>query len=344
MASPPSQVSQTDGRSPSTAYERLKLFLMNSMSMSHIYQPVMIRTILAGGGAATRRQIASAFLAADLSQLEYYEQITKGYPAQTLKRHGIVDHDRGIYRLHDEAGSLNEWERASLIALCDGKVADYVARRQDAIWRHRAQNFDPIAGTLRYEVLKRARGRCEACGISNEERALQVDHIIPRTKGGSNDLSNLQALCSACNAQKLDRDMTNFHQAHEAYQYRDSLCLFCTFDPSRFVLQNELAVVVNDAFPVTTGHTLIIPRRHVSDQLDLWQPEVNAIRNLELRVVQRLRDGDLTISGFNIGTNSGASAGQTVFHCHLHVIPRRNGDVENPRGGIRGVIPGKQTY
>ena len=93
------------------------------MSMSHVYQPLMIRTILAGGGAATRRQIASAFLAADLSQLEYYEQITRGYPSQTLKRHGIVDHDRGIYRLRDEAGPLNEWERASLIALCDGKVA-----------------------------------------------------------------------------------------------------------------------------------------------------------------------------------------------------------------------------
>jgi hypothetical protein len=251
-----SQVSQTDGRSASAAYQRLKLFLMNSMSMSHIYQPLMIRTILAGGGAATRRQIASAFLAADLSQLEYYEQITKGYPTQTLKRHGIVDHDRGIYRLRDESGSLNEWERASLIALCDGKVADYVARRQDAIWRHRAQNFEPIAGTLRYEVLKRARGRCEACGISNEERALQVDHIIPRTKGGSNDLSNLQALCSACNAQKHDRDTTDFHHAHEAYQHRDLQCLFCALDPGRFIHQNVLAISINDEFPVTAGHAL----------------------------------------------------------------------------------------
>jgi diadenosine tetraphosphate (Ap4A) HIT family hydrolase len=340
----PSQASCADGRSPSAAYERLKLFLMNSMSMSHIYQPVMIRTMLVGGGAATRRQIAAAFLAADLSQLEYYEQITKGYPAQTLRRHGIVDHDRGIYWLRNEAGSLNEWERASLIAVCDGKVADYIARRQDAIWRHRAQNFDPIAGTLRYEILKRAKGRCEACGISNEERALQVDHIIPRTKGGSNDLANLQALCSACNAQKLDRDMTDFHHAHKSYQHRDPQCLFCTVEPSRLLLQNELAIVINDAFPVTVGHALVIPRRHISDQFDLWQPEVNAIRDLELRIVKRLRDGDPTISGFNIGTNSGASAGQTVFHCHLHVIPRRNGDVESPRGGIRGIIPEKQSY
>ena len=219
------------------------------MSMSHVYQPLMIRTILAGGGAATRRQIAASFLAADLSQLEYYEQITKGYPTQTLKRHGIIEHSRGIYRLTDSIQALNEWERAALMALCDAKLAEYVAQRQDAIWRHRAQNFDPIPGTLRYEVLKRARGRCEACGISNEERALQVDHIIPRTKGGSNDLSNLQALCSSCNAQKLDRDTTDFHGAHEAYALRDASCPFCTLPPARIVAENILMVAIDDAYP-----------------------------------------------------------------------------------------------
>jgi hypothetical protein len=86
-------------RRASTGYERLRSFLSEGMSMSHVYQPLMIRTILAGGGAATRRQIAASFLAADLSQLEYYEQITKGYPTQTLRRHGIIEHRRGIYRL-----------------------------------------------------------------------------------------------------------------------------------------------------------------------------------------------------------------------------------------------------
>ncbi len=312
--------------------------------MSHVYQPLMIRTILAGGGAASRRQIAASFLAADLSQLEYYEQITKGYPAKTLKRHGIVELDRGVYRLRDEATQLDEWERASLIALCDSKVADYVARRQEAIWRHRAQNFEPVPGTLRYEVLKRANGRCEACGVSNQIRALQVDHIVPRAKGGSNFLENLPALGSACNAQKLDRDMTNFHASHEAYGLRDSACIFCTLEQGRIVQENELALAIRDRFPVTQGHTLIIPRRHISDYFELWQPELNAIYSLQLQVVQQLRMSDPEISGINIGTNSGASAGQTIFHCHVHVIPRRDGDVESPRGGVRGVIPMKQSY
>lgn len=343
---PAAPVGQKRRNRPRTSpgYERLRLFLSEAMSMSHVYQPLMIRTILAGGGAATRRQIAAAFLAADLSQLEYYEQITKGYPTQTLKRHGIIDHQRGIYQLFPEGQQLNEWERASLIALCDSSVADYVAQRQDAIWRHRGQNFEPVPGTLRYEVIKRAAGRCEGCGVSNRERALQVDHIIPRTKGGSNDLSNLQALCSTCNAQKLDRDHTNFHAAHEAYEVRDATCLFCALPPQRIQLRNELAFAVEDAFPVTEGHMLILPRRHVADYLELWQPELNAVHALQRQIVDHLRREDPTISGFNIGTNAGASAGQTIFHCHVHVIPRRDGDVADPRGGVRGVLPEKQSY
>lgn len=314
------------------------------MSMSHIYQPLMIRTILAGGGAATRRQIAAAFLAADLSQLEYYEQITRGYPTQTLRRHGIIEHEQGIYRLFREAQQLSEWERASLIALCDAKIADYVAHRQDAVWRHRAQNFEPVRGTLRYEVIKRARGRCEACGVSNQERALQVDHVIPRARGGSNELSNLQALCSACNAQKCDRDSTDFRAARHAYDHRDPVCLFCSLPLERVVLRNELAVAITDAFPVTDGHMLILPHRHVGDYLELWQPELNAIHQLQRQVVVKLRKDDVSISGFNIGTNAGASAGQTIFHCHVHVIPRRDGDVADPTGGIRGVVPERQKY
>lgn len=324
-------------RAASIDYERLRSFLLGSMSMSHIYQPLMIRTILAGGGAATRRQIAAAFLGADISQLEYYEHITKGYPTQTLRRHGIVDHDRGVYRLLTKAGGLGEWERASLIALCDAKVAEYVAQRQDAIWRHRTQNFEPIPGTLRYEVIKRAKGRCEACGTSNQERALQVDHIVPRAKGGSSNLDNLQALCSTCNAQKLDRDATDFHGAHLAYDVREPGCQFCAMDPGQIVMENPLAFLVRDKFPVVPGHMLVIPKRHVASYFELWQPEINAIYQLECWAAKQLHGSDETISGFNVEANSGVCAGQTTFHCHIHVIPRRQGDDVDPRGGVRGV-------
>ena len=132
------------------------------------------------------------------------------------------------------------------MALCDAKVAEYTAKRQETIWRHRAQNFDPIPGTLRYEVLKRAHSRCEACGASNKERALQVDHIIPRAKAGTNQLSNLQALCNVCNAQKLHRDQTDFRSAHAAYALRDESCPFCTLRSERIVAENELVLAIRD--------------------------------------------------------------------------------------------------
>lgn len=183
------------------------------MAMSHIYQPVMIRTILDGGGAATRRQIAAAISAADLSQIEYYEQVVKRYPGPVLRKRGIVDYDAGVFRLAGKLRRLTEWERAELRAVCDLRVAEFVAQRQDRIWTHRAGNLDPLPGSLRWQVISRALGRCEACGVSSAERVLQVDHIQPRSKGGSNELWNLQALCSTCNSQKSYREAVDFRAA-----------------------------------------------------------------------------------------------------------------------------------
>lgn len=323
-----SQVSETSQavrpsrQQQSRGYNKLRDFLNNSMSMSHVYQPLMIRTILAGGGAATLRQLAAAFLAADLSQLEYYEQITKGYPTQTLRRHGIIEQERNIYRLFPEARSINEWERASLVAVCDAKIADYVAQRQDSIWRHRSQNFDPIPGTLRYQVLKRAMGRCEACGVSNQVRALQVDHIVPRNKGGTNELFNLQALCSLCNTQKLDRDSTDFRGAAAAYELRSPNCVICSVEGIGSALsENSLAFAAKTPNPDSIGHILLAPRRHIGDYLDLWQPELNAIRDLELKEIRRLKTEDRTISAFEI--RHSISAADLQQHCYIEIIPRR---------------------
>ena len=99
-----------------------------------------------------------------------------------------------------------------------------------------------------------------------------------------------------------------------------------------------------DGFPVTEHHTLIIPKRHVASYFDLGQSEINAINQLLLTEKKTIEKIDRTVTGFNIGINSGESAGQTVFHCHVHLIPRRQGDVKEPRGGVRHVIPGKGNY
>jgi len=121
-------------------------------------------------------------------------------------------------------------------------------------------------------------------------------------------------------------------------------CIFCELASDRFIDETELTLVLRDAFPVTDLHTLIIPKRHVSDYFNLTIAERDDIQNLLLKHKDLIENEDSSVSGFNVRNNIGLSAGQTVFHVHTHLIPRRDGDVESPRGGVRGVIPGKQAY
>ena len=124
----------------------------------------------------------------------------------------------------------------------------------------------------------------------------------------------------------------------------EQACIFCNLQSDRFIDETELSLVFRDAFPVTNLHTLIIPKRHVSNYFNLTEPERQDIQELLLKHKHLIEQEDRTVSGYNIGINVGQSAGQTVFHVHTHLIPRRNGDVENPRGGIRHVIPSKGYY
>jgi len=121
-------------------------------------------------------------------------------------------------------------------------------------------------------------------------------------------------------------------------------CLFCSMPADRIVESNDLAYAVRDGFPVTDGHTLVIPKRHVTDFFGLTEDEVLACNQLLNELRRTIMVQDEFVKGFNIGMNAGATAGQTIFHCHIHLIPRREGDVENPRGGVRHTIPGKGFY
>jgi diadenosine tetraphosphate (Ap4A) HIT family hydrolase len=120
-------------------------------------------------------------------------------------------------------------------------------------------------------------------------------------------------------------------------------CIFCKPDTSLVFLENELAYAKFDRFPVSNGHALIIPKRHVADFFGATQAELLAMTAL-MHEAKKIIDEKHKPDGYNIGANCGAVAGQTVFHLHLHLIPRYIGDVENPRGGVRGVIPQKQNY
>jgi diadenosine tetraphosphate (Ap4A) HIT family hydrolase len=120
-------------------------------------------------------------------------------------------------------------------------------------------------------------------------------------------------------------------------------CPFCQLDPGRVLDENELAVALADAFPVLPGHTLVIPRRHVSDFFDLTAAEVVAVFELLFRMRPRVA-AEHVPAAYNIVVNVGAAAGQTVMHAHVHLIPRYPGDVPDPTGGIRNLIPGMGRY
>ena len=323
-------------------FNRLKYYISQKMRMSHVYQPVMLRTILENDGVATTTQIAKALLSRDISQIEYYEERVKQMVGKVLINNGIVQKNKDVYVIPDFA-ELTDEEAAELINTCDLKLEEFVSKRGDAAWSHRTKSSGYISGSIRFNILKRARSRCELCGISAERKALEVDHIIPRNKGGSDDPSNLQALCYSCNAMKRDTDSTDFRGWFDSYSARDESCPFCNVD-RELVAENELAVAFRDLYPVTPLHTLIIPKRHVSDYFDLHQPEHNAINQLVKNVREAILLVDNSVEGFNVGANAGEVGGQTVFHSHVHLIPRRKGDTASPRGGVRGVIPDKQAY
>ena len=121
-------------------------------------------------------------------------------------------------------------------------------------------------------------------------------------------------------------------------------CLFCNSKQSGLTAENEFANASYDTYPVSKFHCLIIPKRHVKDYFDLNDDEVIACNNLIKQIKEEILLKDPTVKGFNIGTNVGAIAGQSILHCHIHLIPRREGDVDNPQGGVRSVIPKKQHY
>jgi ATP adenylyltransferase len=125
----------------------------------------------------------------------------------------------------------------------------------------------------------------------------------------------------------------------------DSDCLFCKRLVEGEVHAEEATVfAIEDAYPVTHGHLLIIPKRHVAGFFELFDYERRDAERLMLRLYRELTLRDPHIVGYNIGLNCGRAAGQTVYHAHYHLIPRRNGDTAHPAGGVRGVIPGQRAY
>jgi diadenosine tetraphosphate (Ap4A) HIT family hydrolase len=120
-------------------------------------------------------------------------------------------------------------------------------------------------------------------------------------------------------------------------------CPFCTLPPERIIDSNDLALVIRDGYPVSPGHTLVIPKRHIGSWFEITQAEQQAVLDL-LAKAKAVLENEFKPDGYNIGINDGPTAGQTVPHLHMHLIPRYKGDQEDPRGGVRWIIPEKAKY
>ena len=123
-----------------------------------------------------------------------------------------------------------------------------------------------------------------------------------------------------------------------------SNCPFCNHNSDRTIIaDSDLAFAIFDKYPVSPGHALIIPKKHCNNFFDLNHAEQSACLFL-LNHVKKILDADYKPNGFNVGVNIGEFAGQTIQHAHIHLIPRYQGDIDDPRGGVRGVIPEKKVY
>ena len=121
-------------------------------------------------------------------------------------------------------------------------------------------------------------------------------------------------------------------------------CIFCRIKKEEIQFENQLSYSSIDSYPVSEFHSLIVPKRHVETYFELTNEEIQACNELILKTKEKILKQDTSVKGFNIGTNAGKVAGQSIMHCHIHLIPRREGDVEDPQGGVRSVIPKKQHY
>ena len=320
----------------SMAFEQLSDFLNNRMRMSHVYQPAMLIQLLQNGGRASATDIAKAILLRDPTQVSYYEEITKRMPGRVLTQNtGITKRERDNYYLKD-FNELSSKEVSQLIELCQSRLDQFLDERNADPWMHRKRSSGQISSTLRYQVFERAKRSCELCSIHEVQKALEVDHIVPRSLGGGDDISNLQALCYSCNAMKRNTDDTDFRGVIDSYSYRKAGCEFCAPQPGPVLSMDELSYSVSAPSPISKGHTLFVPKRHIEDYFDLYQPELNAIqRNLE-GGRKRLQESDASITGFTVVYESVRDTGPSVLHSYLGLIPRRSGDPVSNMGGFRG--------
>lgn len=196
----------------------LKEFLTKTMSMTEVYQPVIVKELLLNKGRCTKDHLAKALAEYDLSLREYYRRVVMRWPKATLLKHGVIR-----YELREERFILNcdpsDKQRQETVAICEAKIMEWIQMNRDR------EKTPPVTESVRYRVLKRAKGKCELCGIPSNLRAIDIDHVVPQSRANKHGQvvlhgkcidvhseDNLQALCFRCNRAKRNTDKTDFRR------------------------------------------------------------------------------------------------------------------------------------
>lgn len=306
-------------------FEELEHFIEHVMKMTHVYQPLMIKTLLESGGTATAEDIARDFLNEDKAQLEYYIAIAKRWPKITLQKHNVIKYTgRGKNgRFHLLLEKITKEQRERLIELLDIKHKKHIDKVLKEPWYSRRGQREHIPGQVRYDVLAKSGGVCVACGVSSLVRALEVDHIVPVNMGGDNSMSNLQALCYRCNAQKRDRDDTDFVMVLNRLKYRNPECRACMADR---IHENSMAFAIRHGYPEAPMHSVVLPKRHTASFFALLPAEKKFCLDMIDTVKTCIIETDRGVTGFDVGFDAGPMAGDAAGHCGIHVIPRTESD------------------
>ncbi len=293
--------------------------------MSHIYQPVMLMALLRNQGKASVTQIAKEFLGHDQSQIDYYTKITRKMPARVLvKNHALVAEEADGYSLIGFEFFTPE-QIELLMDACRVRLDKFLKERGQTLYDHRRdipRSLQTIA-TLDRPATTDGADADVASGAD-------AGGVVDADAGGANE--------DIGNGNGGDDGSGGAGDRHQAG------CVFCEIERGRIVAENNLAFAILDGFPVSGLHTLVIPKRHIASYFELEWTEISACNELLEQEKRRIEKVDGVVSGFNVGINVGADAGQTVFHCHIHLIPRRKADTPNAQGGVRGVIPDKRLY
>jgi len=300
-------------------------FIENRMHMSHVYQPLLIRSLVAAGGTATLRQLALAFLVEDESQILFYEDRIRKMPARILKKHGVIKEHGDLISL--TVGPLDYGQRSKVRELCERKLQAFLQQRGLDAWASRMIETDPVPPALRYQALMRSAGRCVLCGATKEETTLHVDHILPRSRGGKNTIDNLQVLCATCNEAESNRDTTDLRAGLlVAETAADPACPFCGPDlRSKAVARNELCFAVPHPRSPVAGHLVVVPFRHAPEFLALTADERRDCEDHLRALGNESRSADGGIRGFTVLSGGAASKALATSHAHVHLIPERDG-------------------